>query len=216
MRQNYFSHHRARRMIKRRAFTLIEILIVVAIIALLAAILFPVFSRARENARRSSCTSNLKQLALGMLQYAQDYDERYFCSQLYPPIVVGGVTIQAASSGYWFNLLAPYTKNTQLFHCPDVSNTPYIAALWSNYNWNITGTYNNGNPATKGNGFGFTYWDPTTPTGTITVALSEVSEPSNTILISEIPSDGNSYTNQYTIPWARSQVPVLHGGFWAC
>jgi prepilin-type N-terminal cleavage/methylation domain-containing protein len=59
-----------------RGFTLIELLIVIAIIALLAAILFPVFSRARESARRSSCASNLKQIGLGMLQYAQDYDEQ--------------------------------------------------------------------------------------------------------------------------------------------
>src|SRR5205809_4233116 len=60
----------------RRAFTLIELLVVIAIIAILAAILFPVFSRARENARRASCQSNLKQIGLGFLQYAQDYDER--------------------------------------------------------------------------------------------------------------------------------------------
>jgi len=58
-------------------FTLIELLVVVAIIALLAAILFPVFSRARENARRTTCQSNLKQLAMGMIQYAQDSDECY-------------------------------------------------------------------------------------------------------------------------------------------
>ena len=61
----------------RRGFTLIELLVVIAIISLLAAILFPVFSRARENARRSSCLSNLKQIGLGMMQYTQDYDERY-------------------------------------------------------------------------------------------------------------------------------------------
>ena len=60
----------------RSAFTLIELLVIIAIIAILAAILFPVFSRARENARRASCQSNLKQIGLGMLQYAQDYDEQ--------------------------------------------------------------------------------------------------------------------------------------------
>jgi prepilin-type N-terminal cleavage/methylation domain-containing protein len=60
---------------KKRAFTLIELLVVIAIIAILAAILFPVFARARENARRSSCQSNLKQIGLGVLQYTQDYDE---------------------------------------------------------------------------------------------------------------------------------------------
>ncbi len=61
----------------KSAFTLIELLVVIAIIAILAAILFPVFARARENARRSSCTSNLKQIGLGIIQYAQDYDEKY-------------------------------------------------------------------------------------------------------------------------------------------
>src|SRR5215216_4432933 len=62
--------------VKRRGFTLIELLVVIAIIAILAAILFPVFARARENARRTSCLSNLKQLSLGIMQYTQDYDER--------------------------------------------------------------------------------------------------------------------------------------------
>ncbi|MBZ0172326.1 MAG: DUF1559 domain-containing protein, partial [Phycisphaerales bacterium] len=62
---------------RRLAFTLIELLVVIAIIAILAAILFPVFARAREKARQSSCASNLKQLALGLMQYAQDYDETY-------------------------------------------------------------------------------------------------------------------------------------------
>ncbi len=61
---------------RRKGFTLIELLVVIAIIAILAAILFPVFARAREKARQTSCLSNLKQLSLGVLMYAQDYDER--------------------------------------------------------------------------------------------------------------------------------------------
>src|SRR4051812_41024733 len=59
------------------AFTLIELLVVISIIALLAAILFPVFGRTRENARRSGCLSNLKQIGLASMQYQQDYDERF-------------------------------------------------------------------------------------------------------------------------------------------
>ena len=95
----------------RLAFTLIELLVVIAIIAILAAILFPVFGRARENARRSSCQSNLKQIGLGIMQYAQDYDERMIC----------GAMGSAAGNVFWIDLVQPYIKSYQLFRCP--SNT---------------------------------------------------------------------------------------------
>lgn len=88
----------------RRGFTLIEMLVVVAIISFLAAILFPVFARARENARRASCLSNLKQLGLAMVMYTQDYDETYPYSYRYP--------------SYWVNTIIPYVKNKQVFRCP--------------------------------------------------------------------------------------------------
>ena len=61
----------------RRGFTLIELLVVIAIIAILAAILFPVFARAREQARRSVCLSNMKQIGLGLGMYMQDYDQTF-------------------------------------------------------------------------------------------------------------------------------------------
>lgn len=71
--------------VQQKGFTLIELLVVIAIIALLAAILFPVFARARENARRTACISNLKQISLGYMQYTQDYDER-FPAEIFSPL----------------------------------------------------------------------------------------------------------------------------------
>ncbi len=95
----------------RSGFTLIELLVVIAIIAILAAILFPVFARARENARRSSCQSNLKQIALGIKQYTQDYDERF------PNIP----TTAPADSPGWGYAVQPYLKSEQIFQCPSDS-----------------------------------------------------------------------------------------------
>jgi prepilin-type N-terminal cleavage/methylation domain-containing protein/prepilin-type processing-associated H-X9-DG protein len=100
---------------RRKGFTLIELLVVIAIIAILAAILFPVFARARENARRASCSSNLKQIGLGLAQYTQDYDERY--PQIYPASATSPCC-DAKRPGGWTQLIQPYVKSTQLFACP--------------------------------------------------------------------------------------------------
>ena len=94
----------------KKGFTLIELLVVIAIIAILAAILFPAFARARENARRASCQSNLKQIGLGILQYSQDFDEKYPTMYSHP----GGVLT------YWPVTVQPYLKSTQLFDCPSM------------------------------------------------------------------------------------------------
>jgi prepilin-type N-terminal cleavage/methylation domain-containing protein/prepilin-type processing-associated H-X9-DG protein len=108
---------------KRRGFTLIELLVVIAIIAILAAILFPVFARARENARRASCQSNLKQIALGIKQYTQDYDERF------PPDDLATTDPTVGLVG-WAGAIQPYVKSEQIFQCPsDVVAKPGEATL---------------------------------------------------------------------------------------
>ncbi len=103
---------------RRHGFTLIELLVVIAIIAILAAILFPVFARAREKARQTSCLSNLKQVALGHLMYAQDYDETIVPSLLY----YNSDDLNPPESMWWYMKLEPYLKNDQILLCPSVSD----------------------------------------------------------------------------------------------
>ncbi len=106
---------------RKTGFTLIELLVVIAIIAILAAILFPVFARARENARRSSCQSNLKQIGLGFLQYTQDYDERYPAGSSYYRNL-GGTNVPMT----WDLHIQPYMKSYQIVTCPSDSATPEV------------------------------------------------------------------------------------------
>ena len=109
---NTFSSPQPRKSHVFSGFTLIELLVVIAIIAILAAILFPVFARARENARRTSCISNMKQLGLGMTQYTQDYDEML-------PMVCADNNGCAYT---YFEQIFPYVKSNEVAFCPsDVS-----------------------------------------------------------------------------------------------
>ncbi|HAZ63109.1 MAG TPA: hypothetical protein DCZ72_05795 [Armatimonadetes bacterium] len=107
---------------QRRGFTLIELLVVIAIIAILAAILFPVFAKAREKARTASCSSNEKQIMLGILQYAQDYDET---------LPMGHNSV---SQGQWFYTIQPYMKSMQLLRCPSRGGNNYWVGYGTNHN----------------------------------------------------------------------------------
>jgi prepilin-type N-terminal cleavage/methylation domain-containing protein/prepilin-type processing-associated H-X9-DG protein len=119
---------------KRVGFTLIELLVVIAIIAILAAILFPVFARARENARRASCQSNVKQIMLGVFQYTQDYDEKF-------PMVHNETATLPSADKSWYNNLQPYLRSTQIYKCPsDTNDTAAVNATYPvsyivNYNF---------------------------------------------------------------------------------
>ncbi len=170
----------------RSAFTLIELLVVIAIIAILAAILFPVFARARENARRASCTSNLKQIGLGLVQYVQDYDEKY-------PLTF--LNINGSSNGFqdaqdergWAYNIQPYMKSVQVFQCPSDSAPSVDYSL-------ITDTFGHQNN-------GYTDYAYNRRLGNVVggpggtpapVNLSELTYVSNTVAIAEIPGNGGA------------------------
>ena len=118
---------------KYRGFTLIELLVVIAIIAILAAILFPVFAKAREKARQSSCASNMKQLGIAFMQYVQDNNERF------PS--VHAVTANNDYVGGWANVIYPYVKSVGTYACPDDSSpSPKVSyamnyAIWNDDFW---------------------------------------------------------------------------------
>ncbi len=150
---------------KTTGFTLIELLVVIAIIGILAAILFPVFARARENARRTSCLSNTKQLGLGVLQYAQDYDEKLPSSY-----DLSG----DEARNWWGAMIQPYVKGTQLFYCPSDSVHDYAKPDGFS-RWNVSYGYNyvflnaEATPAYSGGG----------------VSLAAINEVSQTVMLAD-------------------------------
>jgi prepilin-type N-terminal cleavage/methylation domain-containing protein/prepilin-type processing-associated H-X9-DG protein len=144
---------------RRRAFTLIELLVVIAIISILAAILFPVLAQTRAAARKTSCTSNLHQLAMGFTQYFQDYDETF---------PANGVThVESVDDVHrlWFNQIQPYVKDNGVLHCPadnvtnaqrtfsdalpDHQNDAGLPSLSYGANWDMMSAATYGRPEAK-------------------------------------------------------------------
>ncbi|MBI3261021.1 DUF1559 domain-containing protein [Candidatus Berkelbacteria bacterium] len=114
----------------KKGFTLIELLVVIAIIAILAAILFPVFAKAREKARQSSCMSNMKQLGLACIQYAQDYDERFAMAIFFPATQPAAQGPSPCAQIVYYSI-QPYLKNQQIMICPSEAKPIDVTNLWT-------------------------------------------------------------------------------------
>jgi prepilin-type N-terminal cleavage/methylation domain-containing protein/prepilin-type processing-associated H-X9-DG protein len=195
-------------LVLKRAFTLIELLVVIAIIAILAAILFPVFARARENARRASCMSNLKQIGLGFMMYSQDYDEHLPYSFNY--YIYTGST--SGTLVWWEDTLQPYVKSRQLFICPSES-TP------TTYTYGRSGTVpvsTFGYPVSITTSYAANESVVATTSGSSApTALASLVNPATTIIMSDILSGDMELSLRYcddpNAPgWSTSFVDKRH------
>jgi len=175
-----------------RGFTLIELLVVIAIIAILAAILFPVFAKAREKARQITCASNLKQISLGILQYYQDSDEQF-------PSLTAFASGKPGELVGWADEIAPYLKSIAVLHCPDdprAQNTdPHAQPYDPQYkNTAYTSYFYNAVLGTVGNGYKYDQGG---------IKLSQMNYPSLTIL----NGDNDGYSAGNGIPYDTGHGP---------
>lgn len=181
----HFIATRSNRSSRRNAFTLIELLVVIAIIGVIASILFPVFAQARERARRTACASNLKQLGLAYLQYAQDYDEKLL------PGFKRQYTVSTNSgwnnpANMWYAMMQPYAKSEQVLFCPSAKNSTYSSyvVMMAGYDVDYDAL-----PPVSINGY----------IGNVKiVSLASAARPSESIFMLE-----DSYGDTYTRPDAR-------------
>ena len=176
----------------RRGFTLIELLVVIAIIAILAAILFPVLQKVRENARRASCQSNLKQLGLAEIQYAQDFDEVYTGSYFFDLNTHHSDVVRRV---YWPEQLFPYTKSAGIYICPDGVG-PYHIDTQAAFDANALG-----NPDVHFTDYAYNCLNVPNPVGTISTydgeqqTLASIQSPANTIVFTEANAMDNTDAN---------------------
>ncbi len=210
-----------------QGFTLIELLVVIAIIAILAAILFPVFQKVRENARKASCQSNLKQIGLACVQYQQDYDETLVNSWYGVDGWKASDPNPASTKYKWMDAVYPFVKSTGVFHCPDDSG-------------NMMNQDGNANSATAGQNTGIyiPYTDLTKTDDThygsygmntayfdanpkdlqgpgdgqgVSVNMATLQNPASTIWV----ADGAGYQVSWTVGEAAGKNigPRMYGGF---
>jgi prepilin-type N-terminal cleavage/methylation domain-containing protein/prepilin-type processing-associated H-X9-DG protein len=166
---------------QKRAFTLIELLVVIAIIAILASILFPVFSQAREKARGATCISNLRQITAAALMYIQDYDETF-----------GAASLQCQTDGTTtvclghdpIGALSDYVRNERVWHCPDRNDSSTDcggACLGYGYNWSFYNSWDDGQ--------GLLHAAQVLPDGAGTLQIgkthAELTQPANTFLFGD-------------------------------
>jgi prepilin-type N-terminal cleavage/methylation domain-containing protein/prepilin-type processing-associated H-X9-DG protein len=169
----------------REAFTLIELLVVIAIITILAAILFPVFGRVREAARRSSCTSNAKQVGLAVIQYKNDYGNVFPLDSY--TVTQAADDIAPANTFTWIDAIMPYAKSENIFRCPSAPKAGTKVAGLDNslYTFSAYLTWQNGK-----NKYGWQNYNNG-------ISLPEVLKPAETIFYTPDALDADAAPGQY-------------------